>query len=674
MKRVFLVFCLFISFILTGCFFINEPEKNPEGGNEPSEETTNVKILNNSQFDIDLYSEPERDSCFYLGTVKKNESITIPAKETVAGSVYYVIYHIDICIDIPWYNIDSYILASPQKDKTVEVKVYNPSQMYTSDAFIILENNTNDTVIFKRGTSIELIPESNKKSSFVTPSEVAIYKISSIDFLNLDSFSIKKDKKGEIPLKSIISSLTEEDEGKIFKITLNENEASLKSITPFDINIKKKIWSLDNSIFTPEYASVMRPSYDKKLTLVMGTAAADIKKIGIVRIDEYGKETIFTGDFAAFTNSSNHLYTEIVDFVEQQDGSIVMLLNQVFGDSVDEPDAENYVIACYNFNAKDLKWYKTFKSYTPYNGTYYALEFRKDTKNKLVQIGDDEFVFICAFDNYGSVFDSSTNSNHEIDNYHYMIAYINGKEITGIDNGDIDNQNGVKIALSDIASDYLQGVTAQPTSAYFDGTNLYISGYENWDIPDDGKLDGYSTTHVGKIWKTDIESVKAGNFRFADENLIYSHDNCLFFSIEGSGEGTASNFVVCGEYKDTGKFLKGCYVTSSMIASESSCNPVLYTVPDKNHCWFNQLCQYGNKIVLCGTAASERDGSDDPLPFVVAFDRQGNKLWENLTYTSYTSALNILPNTIGTYILQLGNDKNNKIHYVNADLLGNEAK
>ena len=268
---------------MTGCFFFNEPEKNPEGGNEPSEETTNVTILNNSQFDIDLYSEPERDIGFYLGTVKKNESITIPAKETVAGAVYYVIYHIDICIDIPWYNIDSYILASPQKGKTVEVKVYNPSQMYTSDAFIILENNTNDTIIFKRGSSVELIPESNKKSSFVTPSEVAIYKISSSYFLNLDSFYIKKDKKGEIPLKSIIPSFTEDDEGKIFKITLNENGESLKSITPFDINIKKKIWSLDNSIFTPEYATVMRPSFDKKSTLVMGTAEADIKKMGIAR-------------------------------------------------------------------------------------------------------------------------------------------------------------------------------------------------------------------------------------------------------------------------------------------------------------------------------------------------------------------------------------------------------
>ena len=45
----------------------------------------------------------------------------------------------------------------------------------------------------------------------------------------------------------------------------------------------------------------------------------------------------------------------------------------------------------------------------------------------------------------------------------------------------------------------------------------------------------------------------------------------------------------------------------------------------------------------------------------------------NLSFSDYTDALNIIPNTIGTYMLQLSG-KNGIIHYVNADLLGNEVK
>ena len=99
----------------------------------------------------------------------------------------------------------------------------------------------------------------------------------------------------------------------------------------------------------------------------------------------------------------------------------------------------------------------------------------------------------------------------------------------------------------------------------------------------------------------------------------------------------------------------------------------MYKATGKQHCWFNQLCQYNDKVVLCGTAAADFKGSKEPLPFVVAYDSQNNKLWENLSYSSYIGALNIIPNTIGTYMLQLSG-KNGIIHYVNADLLGNEVK
>ena len=60
------------------------------------------------------------------------------------------------------------------------------------------------------------------------------------------------------------------------------------------------------------------------------------------------------------------------------------------------------------------------------------------------------------------------------------------------------------------------------------------------------------------------------------------------------------------------------------------------------------------------------------MPFVVAFDFDCNILWENTAFTRYTNALSIIPNSIGTYMIQLGKDNQSTVHYVNANLLGNE--
>lgn len=665
MKKIYFIFNLSLIFFLAGCFiFPGSSDKSNEENNNPDsvdveKENTIVRILNNSHFDIDLYSEPERDISYYLGSVKKNESLSLPANESVAGTVYYIIYHIDIGIDLPWYNKDSFVLVSPEKNKTVDVKVSDPEKMETFDSFVLLENNTGDSVIFARGKTSEFIPENNKKSSVVLDSELAIYKIPSSNFLNLDSFLIKK-KNEEIPLKSVISSF---DEGCIYTVTLNENGASLKAITPFDINIRKKIWSKDNSLFTTDYDIVMRLGYDKKNTLIIGTSSLDETKIGLARLNEFGEYTTQNDNFVAFTENKNLTSTEIIDFIEQKDGSIVMLCRQSFTTD-DYYNSENFVFICYDFSSKSIKWSKVIPSDAPLaDGSFYALTFRKDSKNKLVQIGDNKFVCVGI---YNKIKFNETETDFDYNILKYMIIYIDGNDIN---ENNVVKASGLKIILSSDSINHAAFLERNLTSAFFDGSDLYICGCDNWDSLN------YKSTHVGKIWKISPAELDAsdGTFDFsAASNIVYSCNNCLFFSMDGSG----SDYVVCGEYTDNGKLLKGCYVTSGMIKSDSSCKPVLYTVKGKNYCWFNQLCQYGNKMVFCGKSSDEMDGSKSPLPFVVAFDYKGNKLWENLTYTSYTDALNILPNTIGTYTLQLSRGKNfrSKIHYVNADLLGNEVK
>lgn len=687
MKRIFFLVAIF-SFLFSSCIFINDNSRQEPDNPPVDENTALVTFENKSKFDVNIYlgSNP------YVGAV----SCTVPAsstnysksfkisKDQSIGDVFYIEYLIKIGNAVfPYWTHEASSGWKSQiikKDGNNKIIIDELTKCESKSAYLLIENNTDSEVRVNNATTplkplaseVALISKGSCGVYEVSP--LSIYKPADINLGCLDGIKIKVDVTNEL---SLPVSNAEVVAGNVYTISVNKEKddktgkisASLKAITPFNIDTQRKIWSLDNSIFTTEYSTVMRPSYDKKSTLVMGTAAADITKIGIARIDEYGNYSTTDDNFIAFNEYKNHLRTEIIDFVEQQDNSIVMLCKQIFDDSKTGEgfysDSENYVFACYDFGAKSLKWYKAIASNAELpDGSFYLFNFRPDTKNKLVHVEDNKFVCVGAYNRY---------YDYDHDHLHYMLLYIDGNDIN---ENKVVNETGFKTIISDDYSDLRAGKERLASSAYFDGKDLYICGYDNWDAPAKDH-DGYSDDiiHTGKIWKTDIESVKAGNFRFADENLSYSHKNCLFFSIEGSGEGIGKgNYVVCGEYKDSGKLLKGCYVTSSMIASDSSCYPVLYTVPEKNHCWFNQLCQYGNKIVLCGTAASKRDGSENPLPFVVAFDRQGNKLWENLTYTSYTSALNILPNTIGTYTLQLGNDKDNKIHYVNADLLGNEAR
>jgi hypothetical protein len=335
---------------------------------------------------------------------------------------------------------------------------------------------------------------------------------------------------------------------------------------------------------------------------------------------------------------------------------VVILCNQIFGTGNNL--SENYVIVCYDFATKTPKWYQMIPSsvkVSEEDKSYYLYVFRNDSKNKLIQIGENKFICVGAYDHYA--FDAEGELDY--DRLHYMIMYVDG---TTTDSKGAVVSGSFKTIISKDYTDLAEGIERNLTSAYFDGTDLFICGYDNWKPAD------YSTTHVGKIWKVSPSDIEAGKDVF-ENSVVYSSENCLFFSIDGTGK----NYVVCGEYKDTGKVLKGCHVTSGMIKADASCKPIPYTVPGKQSCWFNQLCQYGSKIVLCGKAAASMDGKDSPLPFVVAYDSNGNKLWENLSFTNYTSALNIIPNTIGTYMLQL-QGKSGIIHYVNADLLGNEKK
>lgn len=690
MKKIIFIFS-FVFLLFFSCVVNNNQTEIQISDNPEQKETPNsgeskkssIIIKNQSQFDVNIYIDV---SPYYnvspTYTVNKGANYNcqlLPSDET--GYTVYIEYLIDIGnAKFPYWDINNSKDLIVQENNSAELIIDSLEKCESKSAYFYIENNTSTDIYLLNGMSY--VRPTAQENYLISSGKSAVYEVNEeTSAISLGNYSQLKVYMGQKHCELPVTKETVQ-KGNIYTISISSDDssavsASLKAVTPFNIDTQNKIWSADNSMFKTQRSDgsekkhsipvCMRPSSDGKSTLVMGTntrsftigTGDNTKRIttdlpGIIRVNEYG-EYPKDGDFRTFFFNTNEAETlkriEVIDFVEQNDGYIVMLLKRCFEDDF----YDDYLIICYNFNAQDnqesIKWYKVI-SPVENPQEYKELVFRKDTKNRLVKVGEDEYICVGACSYY-----EADSEEYVLQNRRYMLFYANGKLIGKNKNTD----DGFKMILSDDGS--AAGTERILSSAYFDGSDLYVCGYENWEPS------GYTGTHTGKIWKSSISEIKNGNFDFA--NCEYSKNYCLFFSIDGTG----SDFGVCGEYyaKDDGGSLKGCYVTSRMLKENSSCEPKLYSIKDKSYCWFNQLCQYENKIVLCGKADMTMDGSNNPLPFVVAYDYDGNKLWENLSFTEYTDALNIIPNTIGTYMLQL-EGKNGIIHYVNADLLGNEKK
>ena len=679
MKKRILVISI-ICFFLSSCINIfNKEEKIDEGSGQNTpvtkEENGTAVFENKSKFAVNVYKNlnPYNDEPFCVVPANQSLSIeTIESSDQELGDVFYFEYLIKIGnADFPYWTKEAssgYKSATIKRKQSTEIVIDEINKCESKSAYLLIENNSTSNIRVNNANT-PLKPYAAKEALINNKGGCGVYEVSplklgessDINLGYLDGVKIKVDVTNEIALPVSNSDVVA---GNIYTISVNTDDkgvssASLKAVTPFNIDTQNKIWALDNPIFSTEYPIVMRPSYDGKSTLVMGSARKNFSGNiadgpGIICLDEYGNNVYGDDKFFSLSSNPECLKTsKVIDFIEQQDGSVVILCNNIYKNGDD--DWEDYLIVRYDFKTKTPLWYKFINSSVQLqDGSWYTLVFRNDSKNKLIKLAEDKFVCVGAYDHF-----AFNQEGLDYDRLHYMIIYIDG---TNTNSEGVVAPESFKTIFSTDYTDLTKEIERNLTSAYYDGTDLYICGYDNWEHTD------YTTTHVGKIWKASITDLANGVFDFSN-NIVYSCDNCLFFSIDGIG----SNYVVCGEYKDKGKVLKGCHVTSGMIKADAACTPVLYTVQNKQSCWFNQLCQYENKIVLCGKAADSFDGSESPLPFVVAYDSKGNKLWENLSFTNYTSALNIIPNTIGTYMLQL-EGKNDIIHYVNADLLGNEKK
>jgi hypothetical protein len=148
----------------------------------------------------------------------------------------------------------------------------------------------------------------------------------------------------------------------------------------------------------------------------------------------------------------------------------------------------------------------------------------------------------------------------------------------------------------------------------------------------------------------------------AERKAVY--DNSLLLGIDGDDKG---HYYICGETMLIGKVLQGCYLSSEMIAQNET--PIAcHSVND--YCWYNQISVFDDKIVCCGQTSADFNGTVDAMPIVAAYDYSGNLLWENTSFTGWTSAYSCFPNGIGSFIAELYNAESGKTSIVSCDLLG----
>lgn len=653
MKKILPFILCLLSLVLVGC--PHEPNNKSENqGSQTTPENPNsqgtntyVNFKNTSSYNVNVYypTSPYTNNTVYASIPAGQEfRKEFSGNTDNYSATFFFVYDMTIGgseASFPYFpgnDAQNHKSLKLESGKQNDIVIDQITECKTKSAYLFLENNTtSDIYLFLISSAV--VPY-KKESKFIKPTDTGVFEIGTEGNVQLESIG-----KATIIMDSIeydLPSITYEP-GKIYTVTVtnnNENgakekiKASLKAVSPFNIDTAKKMWSFSDSSFLYNWSEHIKPviktAYSKDNGIIMmGTLKSDPKSVGITKIDQYGKASAVQTFSVSTKDIPDVTSLTVTDFVEQSDGTIVMLLA-----CESEDDFADMLIA-YDFSEGSGLWNYVFPD---------VMHFRPDSANKLILLQDNNVAVV------GAVLDASEGSTV----YDLFIPYVGVFDYTKkTDDGlsYLPNEEGCKTYLMEESFSN----ESEFCSAYYDGTNIYACGFTNFDSAYD------SVIHNGIIYKF--------NKDLSSPTEIYKKERCLFFTLSGNG----SKWYTCGEYWkiETGK-LYGCYISSSMIAKNPQGYPSFYAGA-KQYSWFNQLCTYDNMIVMCGQTSDDKNGTVNPLPFVVAYDADGNQLWENLSYKEWATALNIIPNTIGTYILQLTDKNNRQIRFVSADFLGKEV-
>ena len=592
---------------------------------------TYINFKNNSAYSVAIYYNDNpnyNDSIF--ATVNANTEKKVELNDNIIGeSTFYFVYNFDLGNGeavFPYFSSDSSINHKSAKiiENTITtITIDNITKCKTKSAFLLLENQTTSDIYIKVGNII--IEPYNASDKLVAQSHCAVYPIGGEngDF-ELEAVSLAKIcvNSKEIDLPEI-----DYEAGKIYSVVVSNDEATLKSISPFDVDTQRQIWTSE-PILSKYTVDCVRGAYDvSDGSFFAGAVKNRSSTFYIQSFDVYGNPKK-SGEFTIL--ESDVVSVSVIDALQCSDKEYLLLLRG-YTDSSDSdsyPTNSFFYLGKFNINTNDSK----IVNLTGFVQDAQGLSFENFyfygnlVKGAICEISSSKFS-VC-----GSVFDLDGKM-------HYFAAIADF------------SSDSPEISSHWVSDDFCEeNVLRTLASSYFDGTNLYACGFNDFD----GK---YSTlVHKGVIFKF--------NSDLSSHEEIRSIEKSLFFGIVGKN----GKYYVCGEAMGaaSNNDLYGCFLSSDKI-SES---PVKFSSTKKN-AWFTQINFTNYGLVMCGVNSEDTAGeiTSDADGILVCVSSSGEKLWEN-EYSSYYRVVSMAENKIGTQVLHLKTKTGtNKI--VSTDLLGN---
>lgn len=608
-------------FILTAFLFFS---CNHSSINIEDKDIVNVAFVNKSSFEVNVYTyeNPLNGKAADISIASGCEKIIkLKPSPSEMGDAFYFEYLVPVGnIYFPYFSYNNSKNYRIERGKQNKIIIDELISCPTNYSYIILENCTTSPIRLINGNNYEPIctcfssTNQENKEFFINPQNEGVYLLGKNDD---NIFYQAKNLAVEINGEKLKFPEIDYVLGNIYTFEVKNNTIELKSIVPFDVDTDRKIWTVTTSSLLCN--SFVKPIIRKRKnieeeSIICGTVPNRNYSIGMQKINQYGQLSNIQTVTIKHNSSVNVDFSYVIDFLEEDDGSLILLLQNEFSEN--GKDETKQILCSYNFDLQKLNWSFVFeKEYV----------FNLNSRNIIIKLPDGR---IC------------------------LAGAIIENDVMGLWFGAYNPlDKSLKTVKSGYGSDINQNIETMFTSIYFDGTDFYVCGFENCDYKYAGKI------HKGIIYKI--------NYDLTSTSLIYEHDKVLFFSIDGEGK----DYFACGEYADSGNILKSCFISSEMISNNQ--NLKIYT--GKNaYSQFNQLFVNENKIYLMGCSSSDFAGEQSISPLLITVKRNGDEIFRNEDFGKYNKAVSIIPNNIGTYILELYSSDYQKIKYVSVDMLGKE--
>lgn len=583
-----------------------------------------VQIVNPTDYDVNLFVglNPLQGAATALIPKGSTYTHTMPPTSGSGGDSFYFEYLIPVGgTSFPYFSYENSQVYQVGLGKDNRITVGALTQCKADAAYLLLENTTETALSLVNGNTL-MTPE-GQDSYLVEAGATAVYAVAQNAQVSVAGSTMMK-----VSVGTRQASLPDYDfeQGRVYTFSVvskgstAEPQVVLKGVSPFDLDVARQIWQLQVADTESRRFRIdcVRPAGEQAAGLVVAGVDQIDGEIFLREYDVYGSCTLESTFTIQTSNAATARSYQVYDLVAGKDNDYILLVGLAAG----ADELMEYVLVSWNPRDKTTVWNMNLSQFD-LEGVFV---FREGCRNSLIQLEAGEYALA------GGIV--------QADGMHHFVGTVD----TNVGDGKLLVSSYVSESKADVVG---TGMQQMLTSLHWTGSSLIAVGYENCDFSYANSL------HRGVVYQLDRSLTGA--------TQLHSSEGNLFFGVEGNGD----TYYVCGEATDPGRILYGCFLTSTMIQEKQK--PVQHTSAGAYN-WFNQLCLYGNTLVLCGLTADSMDGSTNARPIVAAYNTSGQMIWENV-YSGQSDAASCVPNKIGTYWIHLtGGSGGHSI--VSGDLLG----